>query len=92
MCVDVPHGSDTDTHWTLLDMTADCQLFVATCSPARDSGAGYVAWGHSTLNIPSISEAKARGFVPVGRCFEAEFHGTQVTKFRNCQVREDAEF
>ncbi|CAL5401574.1 unnamed protein product [Camellia sinensis] len=102
---------------------ADCQLFVATCSPARDSGAGYVAWGHSTLvgpfgeviattehdeaiviaeidyslidlrrNIPSISEAKARGFVPVGRCFEAEFHGTQVTKFRNCQVREDAEF
>lgn len=28
------------------------QLFVATCSPARDSGAGYIAWGHSTLVGP----------------------------------------
>lgn len=28
------------------------QLFVATCSPARDAGAGYVAWGHSTLVGP----------------------------------------
>lgn len=28
------------------------QLYVATCSPARDVGAGYVAWGHSTLVGP----------------------------------------
>lgn len=28
------------------------QLYVATCSPARDAGAGYVAWGHSTLIGP----------------------------------------
>jgi hypothetical protein len=28
------------------------QLYVATCSPARDAGAGYVAWGHSTLVGP----------------------------------------
>ncbi|CAN6839138.1 unnamed protein product [Brassica oleracea var. botrytis] len=30
----------------------DNQLYVATCSPARDSGAGYTAWGHSTLVGP----------------------------------------
>jgi hypothetical protein len=28
------------------------QLYVATCSPAQDAGAGYVAWGHSTLVGP----------------------------------------
>ncbi|ONL94176.1 Omega-amidase chloroplastic [Zea mays] len=27
-------------------------LFVATCGPARDTSAGYVAWGHSTLVGP----------------------------------------
>ncbi|CAI9759075.1 unnamed protein product [Fraxinus pennsylvanica] len=32
--------------------TADCQLYVATCSPARDSNSSYVAWGHSTLVGP----------------------------------------
>ncbi|KAG8042837.1 hypothetical protein GUJ93_ZPchr1147g2957 [Zizania palustris] len=30
----------------------DNQLFVATCAPARDTSAGYVAWGHSTLVGP----------------------------------------
>ncbi|CAI9771508.1 unnamed protein product [Fraxinus pennsylvanica] len=30
----------------------DNQLYVASCSPARDVGAGYVAWGHSTLVGP----------------------------------------
>ncbi|KAL6544346.1 Omega-amidase, chloroplastic [Orobanche gracilis] len=30
----------------------DNQLYVATCSPARDAAAGYVAWGHSTLVGP----------------------------------------
>lgn len=28
------------------------QLFIATCSPARDASAGYTAWGHSTLVGP----------------------------------------
>ncbi|GAB4836961.1 hypothetical protein Ancab_001875 [Ancistrocladus abbreviatus] len=28
------------------------KLYVATCSPARDAGAGYIAWGHSTLVGP----------------------------------------
>ncbi|KAJ6812035.1 omega-amidase, chloroplastic [Iris pallida] len=41
-------------HWELLQRAraADNQLFVATCSPARDSSAGYIAWGHSTLVGP----------------------------------------
>ncbi|XP_050215933.1 omega-amidase, chloroplastic-like [Mercurialis annua] len=41
-------------HWELLQRAraADNQLYVATCSPAREVGAGYVAWGHSTLVGP----------------------------------------
>lgn len=41
-------------HWELLQRAraVDNQLFVATCSPARDINAGYVAWGHSTLVAP----------------------------------------
>ncbi|KAF6144798.1 hypothetical protein GIB67_036261 [Kingdonia uniflora] len=41
-------------HWELLQRSraADNQLYVATCSPARGSGAGYIAWGHSTLVGP----------------------------------------
>ncbi|KAI3925281.1 hypothetical protein MKX01_035398 [Papaver californicum] len=30
----------------------DNQLFVATCSPARDSSGSYMIWGHSTLVGP----------------------------------------
>ncbi|KAG5596011.1 hypothetical protein H5410_037243 [Solanum commersonii] len=32
--------------------TYSWQLYVATCSPARDGGSSYVAWGHSTLVGP----------------------------------------
>ncbi|KAK4491022.1 hypothetical protein RD792_001743 [Penstemon davidsonii] len=41
-------------HWELLQRAraVDNQLYVATCSPARDADAGYVAWGHSTLIGP----------------------------------------
>ncbi|CAH2072951.1 unnamed protein product [Thlaspi arvense] len=41
-------------HWELLQRAraTDNQLYVATCSPARDTGAGYTAWGHSTLVGP----------------------------------------
>ncbi|KAH6806617.1 Nitrilase/cyanide hydratase and apolipoprotein N-acyltransferase family protein [Perilla frutescens var. frutescens] len=41
-------------HWELLQRAraADSQLYVATCSPARDTGSSYVAWGHSTLVGP----------------------------------------
>ncbi|XP_078433229.1 nitrilase/cyanide hydratase and apolipoprotein N-acyltransferase family protein [Wolffia australiana] len=41
-------------HWELLQRAraVDNQLYVATCSPARDPAGGYVAWGHSTLVGP----------------------------------------
>ncbi|GLT97230.1 hypothetical protein SLE2022_148030 [Rubroshorea leprosula] len=41
-------------HWELMQRAraTDNQLYVATCSPARDVEAGYVAWGHSTLVGP----------------------------------------
>ncbi|KAJ8527120.1 hypothetical protein K7X08_029597 [Anisodus acutangulus] len=41
-------------HWELLQRAraVDNQLYVASCAPARDAGAGYVAWGHSTLIGP----------------------------------------
>lgn len=42
-------------HWELLQRSRalDNQLFVATCSPARDTtSGGYVAYGHSTVVDP----------------------------------------
>jgi omega-amidase len=43
-------------HWELLARAraVDNQLFVATCSPARDmsENAGYKAWGHSSIISP----------------------------------------
>ena len=41
-------------HWELLQKAraVDNQLFVATCSPARNSEASYQAWGHSTAVDP----------------------------------------
>ncbi|XP_021890712.1 omega-amidase, chloroplastic isoform X3 [Carica papaya] len=48
-------------HWELLQRAraADNQLYVATCSPARDPSAGYIAWGHSTLVGPFFKYIKA---------------------------------
>uniref|UniRef100_A0A7S1KUP4 CN hydrolase domain-containing protein n=1 Tax=Percolomonas cosmopolitus TaxID=63605 RepID=A0A7S1KUP4_9EUKA len=41
-------------HWELLARAraVDNQFWVAMCSPARDAGAEYVAWGHSLLVSP----------------------------------------
>lgn len=41
-------------HWELLARARanDHQLYVALVSPARDTEASYVAWGHSTLVDP----------------------------------------
>ncbi|CAD7699541.1 unnamed protein product [Ostreobium quekettii] len=41
-------------HWEVVQRAraVDCQLFVVTCSPARQEGAGYQAWGHSTAVGP----------------------------------------
>jgi omega-amidase len=41
-------------HWTLLSRAraVDNQIYVALCSPARDVGASYHAWGHSLIVDP----------------------------------------
>lgn len=41
-------------HWKLLQQgrAIDNQVFVATCSPARDISAGYTAYGHSMVVNP----------------------------------------
>jgi omega-amidase len=44
-------------HWELLQRAraVDNQLYVFTCSPARDTsntGSGYIAWGHSSIISP----------------------------------------
>ncbi|KAJ3054566.1 hypothetical protein HK097_001450 [Rhizophlyctis rosea] len=41
-------------HWELLQRARaiDNQIYVAACSPARDTGSEYVAWGHSTVVDP----------------------------------------
>jgi len=42
-------------HWELLQRAraVDNQVYVATCSPARDeTSGGYIAWGHSTVVSP----------------------------------------
>lgn len=42
-------------HWELLQRARaiDNQIYVAMCSPARDTTASYHAWGHSTVVDPS---------------------------------------
>jgi len=41
-------------HWRLLGQAraVDNQVYVALCSPARDVGASYHAWGHSLISDP----------------------------------------
>jgi omega-amidase len=51
-------------HWELLARAraVDAQCFVAVCSPSRVEGAGYQAWGHSTVVGPFAEVlAKAKG-------------------------------
>jgi predicted amidohydrolase len=44
-------------HWRLLAQVRamDNQMYVAMCSPARDMGATYHAWGHSLIVDPTAS-------------------------------------
>jgi len=41
-------------HWELMakSRATQTQTYVALCSPARDTSAGYVAWGHSVIVDP----------------------------------------
>lgn len=53
----IPAAFNTVTgpaHWnlTMSSRALDNQLFVAACSPARNPGASYQAWGHSLVADP----------------------------------------
>lgn len=53
----VPAAFNTTTgplHWELVlrSRAVDNQVFLAACSPARSSGEGYQAWGHSLVCDP----------------------------------------
>ena len=50
-------------HWELLQRARaiDNQLFVATCSPARNPDASYQAWGHSTVVSPWAQARRCDG-------------------------------
>ncbi|KAF9778076.1 carbon-nitrogen hydrolase [Thelephora terrestris] len=39
-------------HWQLLQRRGKADMFFGMCSPARDLGAGYHAWGHSLVVDP----------------------------------------
>lgn len=41
-------------HWSLLQRAraTDAQLYVAAISPARGTGSGYIAYGHTQLTDP----------------------------------------
>jgi len=41
-------------HWDILikSRALDNQIFVAACSPARNTAASYIAWGHSCVATP----------------------------------------
>ena len=41
-------------HWQLLQQAraVDNQLFIASCSPARNLDSSYTAWGHSMIVDP----------------------------------------
>lgn len=46
---------NASNHWSSFDRNYVCYFYSVICStvaPARDSGAGYTAWGHSTLVGP----------------------------------------
>jgi len=52
-------------HWQILQQgrAVDNQVYMATCAPARDEGADYVAWGHSMVVSPwgnILAEADAQ--------------------------------
>lgn len=73
-------------HWELLarGRAVDNQVYVATPSPARDTEAGYVAWGHSTVVYAEVdleSVAAVRTMVPTSTQRRADIY-TLVDKER----------
>ena len=80
-------------HWQLLARAraVDNQVYVALCSPARDLGAGYHAWGHSLVVDPMakvLVEAGEREEIVV-----AELDGGAVEEARGgIPLREQRRF
>lgn len=76
-------------HWQLLQQAraVDNQLFVATCSPARGEGPGYIAWGHSTAVGP-FAEILGTTGVRDARCGRPVlFAATASTAAHGCTCR-----
>lgn len=53
-------------HWELLQKAraVDNQIFVVTCSPARNPSSSYQAWGHSTAVGPFAEVLATTGHEP----------------------------
>lgn len=71
-----------DLHWKLLarGRAVDNQMYVAMCSPARDMGASYHAWGHSMIVDPMakvLCEAEEKETI-----VEAELVGSTIEESR----------
>ena len=69
-------------HWSLLGRAraADNQIYVALCSPARDTNATYHAWGHTLAVNPNaeiLDEAKE-----VETIVYADLNGAQIEETR----------
>ena len=70
-------------HWSLLARAraVDNQSYVALCSPARDLGAAYHAYGHSLVADPSaniLSEAEEKETI-----IYADLNNDAITNIRN---------
>uniref|UniRef100_A0A914UIP4 omega-amidase n=1 Tax=Plectus sambesii TaxID=2011161 RepID=A0A914UIP4_9BILA len=69
-------------HWELITRSRalDNQLFAAVCAPARDTGASYVAWGHSMVVDPwgtVISSAQEEETIVYADIDMAKLHETR---------------
>jgi len=87
-------------HWELLQRgrAIDNQVYVSTCSPARDMSAGYHAWGHSMVVDPMgivISEAAEKETIIQTyidpKSFEEARVGIPVTVQRRFDVYSDVQ-
>ncbi|KDQ59399.1 hypothetical protein JAAARDRAFT_32957 [Jaapia argillacea MUCL 33604] len=85
-------------HWELLQRAraVDNQIYFSMCSPARDTTAGYHAWGHSMVVDPMavvIAEAGHEEEIVYARIDPATFHsaraGIPVTTQRRFDVYPD---
>jgi omega-amidase len=75
----MPTGS---LHWALLarSRAVDNQMYIIMCSPARNSEASYVAWGHSMVVDPmatAVSEADENETIVYAQLHEKTIRNTR---------------